>query len=72
MCETGSTVVISSAALQTNPTTTTCIGGQFTTQITFIPTSIDTTFDLTFTQIDSAGNTSTDTINTIQYRTRVV
>lgn len=71
-CETGTTIAISGAALETNPTTTTCAGGQFLTPITFTSASLDTTFSLTFTQTDAAGNTNVKTINNIQYKTKVV
>ena len=71
-CETGATISISGTALQTNPTTTTCVGGQFLTPITFTSTSLDTVFNLTFTQTDAAGNTNVKTINNIQYKTKVV
>ncbi len=71
-CETGATISISGTALQTNPTTTTCVGGQFLTPITFTATSLDTAFNLTFTQTDAAGNTNVKTINNIQYKTKVI
>ncbi len=71
-CETGTTIAISGAALQTNPTITTCVGGQFLTPITFTSGSLNTTFNLTFTQTDTAGNTNIKSINNIQYRTPVV
>lgn len=67
-CETGTTVAISSTNLVTNPTTVTCVGGQFLTTITFIPGSLNTTFPVTFTQTDAAGNTSAAVVYTINYR----
>ncbi|MCB9807152.1 DUF5011 domain-containing protein [Candidatus Peribacteria bacterium] len=66
-CETDATVTISGAALETNPTTTTCVAGAFATPITFKSTALDTSFVLSFTQTDLSGNTSPSVDYDIRY-----
>lgn len=52
-CETGATVSITHANLQTNPTTTTCSGGTFSTNITF-SSGLNSEFTVSVTQTDLA------------------
>lgn len=66
-CETGSTVSIASTHLTTNPTTTTCSGGTFSTSLTFSNSGLNTEFTLSFTQTDIAGNVSGATTKLIRY-----
>lgn len=65
-CETGATVSISHANLVTNPTTTTCTDGTFSTNITF-SAGLNSEFTLSITQTDLAGNISDPTEKIIRY-----
>ena len=65
-CETGATVSISNANLQTNPTTVVCSGGTFSTPITFQSGS-GTEITLSYTQTDAANNTSGAVTRVIRY-----
>jgi len=66
-CETGATVSISNAHLQTNPTTVVCSGGVFSTSITFLSSGLNTPIALSFTQTDLAGNVSSATVKNVTY-----
>lgn len=66
-CETGATVSISNAHLQTNPTTVVCSGGTFSTSITFLSSGLNTPIALSFTQTDVAGNVSSATVKNVAY-----
>lgn len=66
-CETGATVSISNAHLQTNPTTVVCSGGVFSTSITFLSSGLNTAIALSFTQTDVAGNVSIATVKNVAY-----
>ncbi|MBP7822963.1 hypothetical protein KA050_01290 [Candidatus Gracilibacteria bacterium] len=66
-CETGATVSISNAHLQTNPTTVVCSGGVFSTSITFLSSGLNTAIALSFTQTDVAGNVSSATVKNVAY-----
>ncbi len=66
-CETGATVSISNAHLQTNPTTVVCSGGAFSTSITFLSSGLNTPIALSFTQTDTAGNVSSATVKNVTY-----
>lgn len=61
-------MTISGVALETNPTTMVCIGGQFLTPITLTTASLGTTFMLSFTQTDTFGNTSESVNYNMTYR----
>ena len=66
-CETGATVSISNAHLQTNPTTVVCSGGVFSTSITFLSSGLNTPIALSFTQTDLVGNVSSATVKNVAY-----
>lgn len=66
-CESGATVSFSSSSLTTNPTTTTCTDGDFSTNLTLSNGALNSEFDITIFQTDLAGNISENVLKRVKY-----